>query len=228
MSEHIEILGFVTSLPCRYSSIHVCLKTGKDTLVLNNAVVACATRMFPRYSRVRTRLHYGSDMELQYELQDHGISLKTCPVDENGVVLQDVARIWFEKSVENGMFNGHSNASDEGSNSSSEKGISIAKVARSDDLLGVRRYDVLLGRGATIQSRPGNVQFRKVVAEHRDAYDKARKVAKGRIVTEISQTLKSNGVRFLKAGRNERWIECDGKEVQETIARRFRSARKKI
>eukprot|EP00980_Cylindrotheca_fusiformis_P012514 scaffold3074_cov108-Cylindrotheca_fusiformis.AAC.1 len=226
MSEQIEILDFTASVPCRYSGFHVCLKTGKDTLALNNAVVACATRIIPRYTRVRTRLHYGSDMELQYKLQDHGISLKTCPVDENGVVLQDVAKIWYEKSVLNGVFNGYSSASDKGSDSSSDNGSSMTKVAPSDCFLGVRRNDVLLGRGTVVQFRPGNICFRNFLNEHYDAYDTASRVTKGRIVAELSQTLKSKGVRFLKAGKDKKWVECDDREVEETIARRFRSARK--
>eukprot|EP00980_Cylindrotheca_fusiformis_P012517 scaffold3074_cov108-Cylindrotheca_fusiformis.AAC.4 len=170
-------------------------------------------------------LHYGSDMELQYKLQDHGISLKTCPVDENGFVLQDVTKIWYEQLVENGLFTGYSNASDKGSDSSSENGSSIA--IGSDGLLGVQQNDVLLGRGTAVQFRPGNIRFRNFLNEHRDAYDTARRVAKGRIVAELSQMLKSKGVRFLKAGgKDKEWVECDDREVEETIARRFRSARK--
>eukprot|EP00980_Cylindrotheca_fusiformis_P030013 scaffold24188_cov98-Cylindrotheca_fusiformis.AAC.1 len=211
ISEHIEVLGFVNAIPCRYSGRHFCLKTGKDTLALNNAVVACATRIIPLYTRVRTRLHYGSDMELQYTLQDHGISLKTCPVDENGVVLEAVARMWYETSVENGLFNGYSNASGNGSDASSENGGSIAKIAPSVDLQ-VRQNDVLLGRGTVIQSRQGNIRFRKFVAEHRAAYDQAGYTGKGRMVAELSQILKSNGVRFLKGDRDKQWIECDDKE----------------
>eukprot|EP00980_Cylindrotheca_fusiformis_P001060 scaffold291_cov92-Cylindrotheca_fusiformis.AAC.7 len=226
ISEHIEIMEFLASVPCRYSSNHLCLKTGKDSLSLNNAIVACTTRMFSRYSRVRTRLHYGNDMELQYKLQDHGISLKTCPVDENGVVLETVARIWYEKSVLNGVFNGYSSASDKGSDFSFDNDSSMTKVAPLDGLLGVRGNDVLLGRGTVVQFRPGNIRFRNYLNEHYDAYDTASRVAKGRIVAELSRALKSNGVRFLKVGRDEQWVKCDDREVEETIARRFRSARK--
>eukprot|EP00980_Cylindrotheca_fusiformis_P014756 scaffold4024_cov85-Cylindrotheca_fusiformis.AAC.3 len=227
MSEHIEILSFMASVPCRYSSTHICLKRGKDNLALNNALVASVTRMVSHYTRVRTRLHYGSDMELQYTLQDHGISLKTCPADINGVVLPDVVKIWYKESVENGLFKGHSNSSGKRSDSSSKNGSFAANGASSNVLLGVRRNDVvLLGRGTVVQFRPANIRFRKFVAEHRDAYDHARRAAKGRIVAELSQTLKSNGVRFLKAGRDQEWVECNEREVEKTIAQQFRSARK--
>eukprot|EP00980_Cylindrotheca_fusiformis_P019693 scaffold6870_cov121-Cylindrotheca_fusiformis.AAC.20 len=227
MSEHIKILDFLGSLPCRYSSNHLCLKKGKDSLSLNKAIVTVASRMETLYSRVRTRLHCGSDMELQYKLQDHGISLENCPVDANGVVLQDVAKIWYEKSVENGLFTGYSNASDKGSDSSSDNDMSIAKVAPSDGLHMVGHNDVLLGRGTVVQFRPGNIRFRKFLDEYRDAYDKARRVAKGNMVTELSQTLKSKGVRFLKAGKkDQQWVECNDGEVEKTIAQQFRSGRK--
>eukprot|EP00980_Cylindrotheca_fusiformis_P001056 scaffold291_cov92-Cylindrotheca_fusiformis.AAC.3 len=228
MSEYIEFMAFLTSLPCRYSSRHVCLKTRKDTLKLNNAVVACATRVIPLYTRVRTRLHYGSDMELQYTLQDHGISLKTCPVDENGFVLQDVAKIWYKKSVENGIYKENTSmASSRGNDSSSENVSSNAKVAQFGGLLGVGRNDVFLGRGTTVQFLPGNIRFRKFLDEHHDVYDQARRANKGRIVTELSQTLKSKGIRFLKTGKDKKWVECDDREVEKTIAQQFRSGRKK-
>eukprot|EP00980_Cylindrotheca_fusiformis_P019307 scaffold6632_cov102-Cylindrotheca_fusiformis.AAC.2 len=226
MSEYMEFMGFFTSLPCRYSSRHVCLKTQKDTLMVNTAIVACATRMIPLYTRVRTRIHYGSDMELQYTLQDHGISLKTCPVDKNGAVLQDVAKIWYEKLVKNGMSVPHSNASTKGRGYLSDNHSSISKGGSSDGLLGVRWNDVLLGRGTPVQFRPGNVRFRKFLDEHRDVYDQARRANKRRIVAEVSQRLKANGVRFLKAGRDKQWVECNDGEVKKTIAQQFRSGRK--
>lgn len=74
----MTIMGFVTSLPFRYSSLHLCLKPGKGNLSLNSNVIGIVMNSFPQYAKVRTRLHYASDMELHYQLQGHGILVEAC------------------------------------------------------------------------------------------------------------------------------------------------------
>jgi hypothetical protein len=93
------ILGFTVSLPMRYSGVHACLKTGKGNLAFNNAVLGIAMNGFPKYARVRMRLHYGSDVELHYELKGHGLPVRTCPVDTNGNIRQDILNAWYYKRM---------------------------------------------------------------------------------------------------------------------------------
>jgi hypothetical protein len=96
----LTIMGFTASLPMRYSGAHACLKTGKGNLALNNAILGIAMNGFPKYARVRMRLHYGSDVELQYELQGHGLPMRTCPADSNGNIRQDILNAWYFKQQE--------------------------------------------------------------------------------------------------------------------------------
>ena len=93
----LTILDFTQSLPMRYSGMHCCMKTGKGNMALNNAILGIALTVFPQYARVRCRLHYGSDMELQYELQSHGIPIRSCPMDAFGALRRDTLNVWLDK-----------------------------------------------------------------------------------------------------------------------------------
>lgn len=93
----LTIMDFTQSLPMRYSSMHCCIKTGKGNMALNNAILGIALTVFPQYARVRCRLHYGSDLEVQYELQSHGIPIRSCPMDAFGALKRDTLNVWLDK-----------------------------------------------------------------------------------------------------------------------------------
>ncbi|CAJ1963566.1 unnamed protein product [Cylindrotheca closterium] len=87
------------SLPIRYSAMHYCLQTTTGNLGLNNTLLSLLMSGLPQYARVRTRIHYGSYMELQYRLQSHGIPISTLPVDFHGKIRVDILNLWFEKHL---------------------------------------------------------------------------------------------------------------------------------
>ena len=102
----MTLTSFSNSLPLRQSSMHFCLKTTKSStgggggashLSLNNSVLALLTNGFPQYTRVRMKIHFGSDMELLYQLQSYGIDLKTFPVDvRTGALKEDqILNKWY-------------------------------------------------------------------------------------------------------------------------------------
>jgi hypothetical protein len=93
----LTMMGLLSALPKRYSSIHFCLKNGN--MAINNSIFPIIAKGFPRYSRVRMRFHYGSDMELQYQLQGHGIPSKSCPVDNSGDQRQDILNVWYHQHL---------------------------------------------------------------------------------------------------------------------------------
>ena len=90
--------------------------------------------------------------------------------------------------------------------------------------------DVLLGRGHTTKTHPGNVQFRKHVDEHRDNFLSARKHMKRIIAQGIVDAMKSKGVRFLveKTGddtpdEQRRWFEVDYEKAVDKVMHRLRA-----
>ncbi|CAJ1939189.1 unnamed protein product [Cylindrotheca closterium] len=95
--EAIEIMSMALTLPFRYSSRLWCLKPRKKSSLLNNSILAVSTKFFSSYIRVRTRLNYGSDLELQYYLQSLGIPTdEDFPVDTGGNIRQGVIDRWLQ------------------------------------------------------------------------------------------------------------------------------------
>eukprot|EP00526_Cylindrotheca_closterium_P007901 CAMPEP_0113652670 /NCGR_PEP_ID=MMETSP0017_2-20120614/28144_1 /TAXON_ID=2856 /ORGANISM="Cylindrotheca closterium" /LENGTH=657 /DNA_ID=CAMNT_0000565561 /DNA_START=153 /DNA_END=2126 /DNA_ORIENTATION=- /assembly_acc=CAM_ASM_000147 len=86
----------VTKVPVRRSAVHFCLKAVSGILASNNIVLEGILKGFQRSFRTRARLHYGSDIELQYELRSYGLNPETFPVDTNGNLRQDILNVWFD------------------------------------------------------------------------------------------------------------------------------------
>jgi len=95
-----EAQVFFDCVPIRYSSMHFCLQTKGCHLALNDVLVSLFLNGLPRYVRVRTRIHCGSIMELQYQLQSFGIPLSTFPFDVQGNVRSDILNLWFDKHLQ--------------------------------------------------------------------------------------------------------------------------------
>jgi len=99
----MKLLDFINCLPMRFSAMHHCLKTVKGNLALNNALIGMAMSIFPEDARARARLHYGSDVELHYQLKSHGLPINTCPIDTCGNIRKDILNAWYyeHQSVNN-------------------------------------------------------------------------------------------------------------------------------
>ncbi|CAJ1937748.1 unnamed protein product [Cylindrotheca closterium] len=97
----LTIMSFTCSLPMRYSAAHLCVKgEDKGNLALNNAILGFAMNAYPQSTRVRSRLHHGSTIELQYQLRPYGIPINTCPIDTAGNIRTDILNVWFQKHLE--------------------------------------------------------------------------------------------------------------------------------
>eukprot|EP00980_Cylindrotheca_fusiformis_P005715 scaffold1192_cov58-Cylindrotheca_fusiformis.AAC.9 len=226
----LQAMTVANSIPFRCTSLHFCLKPTNGNLVLNNAVIRVFLNSLLQSTLVRTRLHIGSDMEIQYMLQSHGISQSTCPVDSSGEIRQKILDTWYENHLDymksTGLCVGKLDGSLPSANSawgSMERGDILNSYA----VVNVRESDVLLGRGRFFQDHPGNVRFRNALEDYRDAYDTARRNQKRRIVIELRQMLAAEGIRFLKQLDGTNWVESDAKAVEDKIGQLFRTARKK-
>jgi hypothetical protein len=88
--------------------------------------------------------------------------------------------------------------------------------------------DILLGRGCTIQQRPGNVRYRKMIEKHMGKYDEVDKDAKYALTTYIAYLLKEEGGRFLKKLEGGGWVRIDEATARLKISHAFRSQRKAL
>lgn len=66
MSLSYDSNGLTASIPLRYAIMHACLRPA--TLRLHSGFLGVVLSACPQYSRVRTRIYHGSNMELQYHL----------------------------------------------------------------------------------------------------------------------------------------------------------------
>lgn len=79
-----------------------------------------------------------------------------------------------------------------------------------------KSYDVLCGRGETINSHAGNRLFRQYVSERKLRYNLANYEEKTEITREILDIIASKGGRFLKKEGKE-WVEVsDSKAMKKT------------
>ena len=92
-----KYLAFMNKMPFRRTGIHFCVKEIPGSLLSNNVLLETIFRNLQRFSRVRARVHYGSDMELQYKIRSHGVPMDNMPVDTNGNIRTDILNVWFHK-----------------------------------------------------------------------------------------------------------------------------------
>ncbi|CAJ1965947.1 unnamed protein product [Cylindrotheca closterium] len=237
----MKVLGPLNSLPGRYTALHYCLLKTKSSLALNSTVLRLSVNNIPGYVRVRSRLHLGSDMELQYLLKSHGIPIDTFPVDVNGNIRENILNKWFNKHQEAiDKDTPSANAQVPELNASActftkqEGNVENGKAVPSNRASSASARtvqpldtDILSGRGRKSQDHPGNVRFRDMLEEHSVEYDKAPRHERRRITTEFTRLLASQGIRFLDQIESGDWVECDFAEGRTKVSQQFRTLRKK-
>lgn len=94
-SSPLHVMGTIKSLPIRFSARHLCVKQRDGMLNPLDRFMKIVCKLSGAYSRARTKVHYGSDLELQYSLRGHGISSLSCPVNSDGEVREDILKVWL-------------------------------------------------------------------------------------------------------------------------------------
>jgi hypothetical protein len=85
-------------------------------------------------------------------------------------------------------------------------------------------FDVVSGRGRTIQERLGNVLLHRLVHLHVPRYNDAPRTDRRDIAKEIVHGITNNGSRFLKQESGQ-WVELNEDEAIEKVSHCFRSRR---
>lgn len=202
----LSMMEVVQSFPVRYSAVHICLKPRRNNLVLCNNLLNFTLNLTSERTRTRTRIHYGTGVELQYVIRSHGVPTRTCPVDIDGNIRRDNLNAWFHKH---------------------EAEVRPNKRVSTQPRPGPQ--DVLFGKGYSIQNYSGNLRFRNFLMAHRDEYDSAPRNLRPEITTRLAQTLLENGTRFLKrTSETGDWTEVELDEAAKKAGQLFRTFRKKF
>jgi hypothetical protein len=99
----------------------------------------------------------------------------------------------------------------------------------------VRPHDVLLGRGRSMRTHPGNAHFRKLVAASFDVYCAVDRTQKTKVAEAIIEVIQRYGGRFLKQTASSPakgcrgasfWEEIGHGEARYKVAHTFRGVRK--
>jgi hypothetical protein len=93
-------------------------------------------------------------------------------------------------------------------------------------LVELNTFDILAGRGRSIQERAGNVLLHRVVDMHLFRYNSAPKLTRRDIAREIVRALKAKESRFLKQEQGGHWVELDEDAAIDKVAHCFRSRRR--
>ncbi|CAJ1937922.1 unnamed protein product [Cylindrotheca closterium] len=198
----LALMGAIASFPMRYSALHVCLKPKGSSLALSNSFLHYTLNLTSTHTRTRTRIHYGTDMELQYTLRRHGIPTEnTFPVEIDGKIRKNILNAWFQKH---------------------EAEIRLNQWIENQP----KPQDVLLGKGYRVQNHPGNALFRNFLLSHRDEYDRAPRSLRQKISIRLTQTFVEKGTRFLKQDENGDWREVGHEEAEKKVGQLFRTFRK--
>ncbi|CAJ1958294.1 unnamed protein product [Cylindrotheca closterium] len=247
----LKFMDFVPMIPVRRSALHLCLKPHRGGLVSSNKFLENVLRRFGRSTRSRARLHYGSDMELQYTLKSYGLNMENCPVDATGNLRQDILDVWAHKYLHQRNRNSVSSppAKDgeimtdeqEDSTDSMVQALTRPKLPiapqKNDhgtdppantavSLIKPTPDDVLFGKGSVLQMHPGNVRFRQFIKDHQEEYNNTPRYKRVTTFQDLTGVLLGKGIRFLKKTESGGWVESDFAEVEKKVKQLFRSQKK--
>lgn len=227
IKDAVEIMGFALALPFRYSSAIWCLKEGKKSSLINSSILGVSTKAFSTYIRARTRLNYGSDLELQYQLQSLGIPLQDFPVDKDGNLRQSVIDNWYHEELRktNGKCKSES-ANHRPVAISNPNPLMMMQLARVPVAVHPRPQDILFGRGVGCQNHPGNVRFREIMLSYKEQYDNVPRSKRREMMSALRHALQAGGSRFLRLSEGGNWEECNAAEADTKVGQFFRSLRK--
>jgi hypothetical protein len=87
----------------------------------------------------------------------------------------------------------------------------------------IKANDVLCGRGGATNHHPGNIKYRKLVADYQSEYLVAKKNAKAVIARRIVAAIMDSGGRFLKHNdQSDVWVEVPIKKATEKTSQALR------
>eukprot|EP00526_Cylindrotheca_closterium_P009190 CAMPEP_0113627882 /NCGR_PEP_ID=MMETSP0017_2-20120614/14443_1 /TAXON_ID=2856 /ORGANISM="Cylindrotheca closterium" /LENGTH=512 /DNA_ID=CAMNT_0000538159 /DNA_START=62 /DNA_END=1600 /DNA_ORIENTATION=- /assembly_acc=CAM_ASM_000147 len=252
----LKFMDFVTKVPVRRSGVHLCLKAEPGSLAASSKLFETFVRGLRRRARTRIRLHYGSDIELQYMLKSFGLNLETFPVDSTGKLRQDILNVWFHKYVPNQWNTSLASArhttssvpeeeANEGNDQVLASPLDSSSRVQSAAHNSIHRNspthnpgttaessiepspsDVLLGRGHVIQMHPGNIRFREFLREYQEEYNNTPRYKRVKTSTELTRALLGKGIRFLKKTESGGWVESDFTGAEKKVKQLFRSQKK--
>ncbi|CAJ1965311.1 unnamed protein product [Cylindrotheca closterium] len=184
-------------LPVKTCSHHVCFSQPEFRFIVNTAVY-----FMHGAARARIKLHWGTHMEVLYELMAFGIPVDSVPVSTEGE-LKRKNHLDFLKMRQ-----------------------------RQESMVGAPRIvipthkDVLFGRGKPFREHQGNIILYEMIDSKLEYYESASTKQKTAAITEMVDAVNSSGGRFLKQDVAGCWMAVDPKMAKEKVSNTFRTRRR--
>ena len=202
----------IASFPVRFSALHTCVKTGNTNMGILDTHIAAAAKLLPQYVQARMQLHYGSDTELNHILGTFGIPVDSRPVNKTGCLRRDILNLWLYR---------HMTANE----SESLSALHSCASSTSSATAGIRKKDILFGRGRLVQFHPGNVEYRNFLEDHAEEHDTAPRTLRRKVAIDLTSQLIGRGLRFMQLTENE-WVERNFEESVVKVSQFFRTLRR--
>jgi len=185
-------------MPFKIASIHFCYD---DTF--GSAMQTYVMMTLGKYARIRLRSHCGSLLECRYALKSFGVDIDTFEMG-GSTSLSDSVQGVIQRCRE--------------LDESQRKKLNARLLPRPND--------VLLGRGRPFQLYSGNLALTTIIDGYRAQYMSSKKMIKKTITSEIVESIRASGGRFLKKGSDVDWEEVDFETSRLKVSHSFRTISK--
>ena len=196
---------FAGDWPIRLCGHHYCY----DQVAFHHACVTLLAFRGKNF-RLRNRTHFGSKIEIQYNLMTFGINLQDCLDPGRGVLSKDrIANYLDERRLKE---------------AATQQQESAWLACRPGAVLYPTSKDVLMGRGRPFITWPGNVRLPQRVSPYLDQYVDMKDIFSGKaaIVLEVLDEIQLEGGRFLKRNSGY-WEIADDQKAKEKVSQIFRA-----
>ena len=188
--------------PQRYVAMHFCYNNPKLKWM-----ISIASTVFESRTRTRFRCHYGTNVECIYKLMTFGIPADILPINSAGKLVLQYHKEFLKTQKR------------------LEKQIQLLD-AMEHLIIIPNSSDVLLGRGRTFRSNPGNIRFHNIIENYFEKYESSNRTVKLVLSEEVVIEIKKLGSRFLKQQTETGgWIQVTDDFARERVAHAFRNRR---
>ena len=205
----------------RHPVIHHCYSDDRFKVFLLPAL-----KLFLQETRARNKLHFGALLECTYSLCSFGIPQHVLPFNKHGELsLKPHERFMHslavqERLIKEGLLTPPSHSHSCGT---SEKGEERVVVVIPTTM------DVLLGRGARVNSHQGNESLHRMVEKVLSQYEVGARTFKTWLTNSIVEKVKEQGGRFIKQDSSEGvWLVVDDDTARLKVSHLFRARREAI
>lgn len=164
---------------------------------------------FHLFSGIRTKRHFGTREQIDFELQTFGIPTQDFPdrIDGCFSTKEHLERLVVLKAQEEAMVN--------------------ANESPKDCIIVPRRFDVLFGRSQMAREHTGTRRALHIVEMYFETYETLSRLRKTEVAERIISIIHESGGRFLRQEENGTWVYADDIEARKKIAHWFRHMRRK-